>query len=206
MSVAAIPVLALAIAGCGGAPTAPNSDDVFYLHGNGLVDKNKTFESYFPKFDHDETDRLPRVVGVGVLDGDVRFARPTDWNIRSADYTAEKRYISYQSPRQFTFTIFERVDPSEDPWPVVEKRYEKETKEQGSDILAARLPMATANAQGRQYLIHTSVRAKPNLEGYATEILVRSNERVLLVQILHRQDTESIMDEVTAALDSMVVY
>lgn len=197
---------ATVLAGCGGKPTAPGSDDVFYLHGNGLVDKNRTFESYYPKFDHDKTDVLPRMVGVGVLDGDVRFARPTDWNIRSADYTPEHRYISYQSPRQFTFSIYERVDPSETPWPEVQKHYEQETKEQGSDILAARLPVGTANAQGRRYLIHTAVRAKPNFDGYATEILLRSDSRVLLIQVIHRQDTGTIMDEVTAALDSMVVY
>jgi hypothetical protein len=198
--------LALVSVGCGGSPSAPAQDQIFYLHGGGVVDKNKSWESYFPRFDHDKTDRLPRVVGVGVLDGDVRFARPTDWTIRDADYTPEHRFIAYQSPRQFTFSIFERVDPSEDPWPSVEKRYEKETREQGSDILAARVPTATANAQGREYLLHTRVRAKPDFEGYATEILVRSGQRVLLVQIVHRQDIESIADEVTAALDSMVVY
>lgn len=194
------------LAGCGGAPTAPSSDDVFYLHGNGLVDKNRTWESYYPRFDAEKTPRLPRLVGVGVLEGDVRFARPTDWNVRAADYTPEHRYISYQSPRQFTFSIYERVDASGETWADVEKQYEKETLEQGSNILASRLPVATANAQGRAYLLHTAVRAKPNFDGYATEILVRSHERVLLVQVIHRQDMGTIMDELTAVLDSMVVY
>ncbi|MFO0615518.1 MAG: hypothetical protein U0414_23190 [Polyangiaceae bacterium] len=206
LSCGAATLLGALLSGCGGAPTAPSGDDVFYLHGNGLVDKNRTWESYYPKFDAEKTDRLPRYVGVGVLDGDVRFARPTDWNIRSADYTPEHRYISYQSPRQFTFSIYERIDAPAETWPEVEKHYEKETKEQGSDILASRIPVGTANAQGRAYLLHTQVRAKPNFDGYATEILLRSGSRVLLVQVVHRQDTDTIMDEVTAVLDSMVVY
>lgn len=207
-SIAVSTLLAAALlgAGCGGAPTAPGADDVFYLHGNGLVDKNKTWESYYPRFDAEKTARLPRLVGVGVLDGDVRFARPTDWNVRAADYTPEHRYISYQSPRQFTFSIYERIDASGETWPEVEKNYEKQTTEQGSNILASRLPVATANSQGRAYLIHTAVRAKPNFDGYATEILVRSGERVLLVQVIHRQEKATIMDELTAVLDTMVVY
>ena len=201
----AIP-LGLTLAGCGGAPTAPGHDDVFYLHGGGVVDRTKSWEAYYPRFDHDKTDRLPRMVGVGIFDGDVRFARPTDWSIRDADYTMEHRFIAYQSPRQFTFSVFERVDPDQDPWPAVEKRYEQDTTDQGSDILASRIPVATANSQGRAYLLHTRVRAKPDFEGYATEILVRNGTRVLLVQIVHRQDIESIADEVTAALSSMIVY
>jgi hypothetical protein len=203
-------MLVPAASGCGGAPAAPNSDNTFYLHNGGgsagMKDKDKAWEAYFPRFDHDKTEQRPRVVGVGVLNGDVRFARPTDWKVSDADDTPEHRFVVYQSPRQFTFGIFERVDPAEDPWSDVETRYEKETREQGSDILAARIPMATANAQGRQYLLHTKVRAKPDFEGYATEILVRNGTRVLLVQIVHRQDIDSIADEVTGALDTMVIY
>ena len=69
------------------------------------------------------TPRTPRVVGVGIFRGDVRIGRPLDWSIRSADYTAEQRFISYQSPRQFIFSIYERVDPVDDTWSDVLKRY-----------------------------------------------------------------------------------
>jgi hypothetical protein len=194
------------LAGCGGAPTAPGHDETFYIHGGGPVDPTKPFEAYYPRFDRPKTERVPRMVGVGILDGDIRFARPTDWTVRGANNEKEHRYIAYQSPRQFTFSIFERVDPDDDTWPDVEKRYEAETEEQGSQILSARIPVATANSQGRAYLLHTTVRSKPNFEGYATEILVRNGTRILLIQIVHRQDIESIADEVTAALSSMIVY
>ncbi|MBL9027137.1 MAG: hypothetical protein JNL21_33390 [Myxococcales bacterium] len=199
--------LAVLAIGCGGSPSAPKTDEVFYLHGGGVIDKDRSWEVYFPKLDREKTVTLPRYVGVGVLDGDVRLSRPIDWTIRDADYTAERRFIQYQSPRQFTFSIYERVDPNREPWPDVLKRYEEETKGQGATLLANRQPIGTANSQGRAYLMRTTVKAKPKpYEAYSTEILVRSEERVLLVQIVHRGHIDPIGEEVAQAVSSMVVY
>jgi hypothetical protein len=210
LSARLIPLFALglvAVSGCGGAPSAPRTDEVFYLHGGGVIDKNKSWEVYFPRFDREKTLNLPRYVGVGVLDGDVRLARPIDWTLRDADYTAERRFISYQSPRQFTFSILERVDPEQDTWAQVLRRYESETRAQGSKVLAARQPIGTANSQGRAYLLKTSVKGKPTaFEAYATEILVRNEKRVLLVQVVHKEEFEQIADEVAVAVSSLVVY
>lgn len=195
------------VAGCGGAEQAPKRDDVFYLHGGGVIDGNRSYESYFPKLDHEKTLNVPRLVGVGVLEGDVRFARPIDWSVRDADYTAEKRFISYQSPRQFIFSILERVDPPTDTWSEVEKRYEVETRDLGGKIYASRQPIGTANSQGRAYLIRSSVRGKPEpFHSYATEILVRNDKRVLLVQIVHKGEIDAIADEVNAAVSSLILY
>ncbi len=199
--------LCVLTAGCGGAPSAPKTDEVFYLHGGGVIDKNKSWEVYFPRLDRAKTAQLPRFVGVGVLDGDVRFSRPIDWTLRDADYTAERRFIAYQSPRQFTFSILERVDPQQDTWAEVLRRYETETREQGAKILASRLPTGTANSQGRGYLVKSSVKGKPNnFDAYATEILVRNDTRVLLVQVVHREAIDTIADEVANAVSSMLVY
>ncbi|MFO0554555.1 MAG: hypothetical protein U0271_39630 [Polyangiaceae bacterium] len=195
------------VSGCGGAEQAPKDDEAFYIHGGGVIDKNRGYEVYFPKLDHEKTVTLPRYVGVGVLDGAVRFARPIDWSMRDADYTAEKRFISYQSPRQFIFTILERLDPPGDSWSDVEKRYEVETRELGGRILASRQPIGTANGQGRSYLLKTQIKAKPApFDAYATEILLRSQHRVLLVQVVHQGEVDAIADEVSAALGSMVIY
>jgi hypothetical protein len=195
-----------ALVGCGGSPSAPRADEVFYLHGGGVIDRNFGWEVYFPKLDQAASARLPRIVGVGIFLGDVRLARPLDWSIRTADYTPQQRFISYQSPRQFIFSIYERVDPPEDPWPDVLKRYEAGVDEQGSDVLGSRLPVATANAQGRTYLLKTRVQAKPDYLGYAHEVLVRNDRRVLLVQIVHGENIEASADEMIAALKSITVY
>lgn len=198
--------LSLATVGCGGSPTAPQRDDVFYLHGSGVIDKNQSFEAYYPKLNADETDRLPRRVGVGVLEGDVRLSRPIDWYVRDADNTAGQRFISYQSPRQFLFSIYERVDHPEDSWPDIEKRYEEDCEKQGAEILARRMPVATSNAQARTYIVKTRVPAKPAFHSYAHEIIVRSDRRILLVQVVHGENIESVADEMGSALRSMIVF
>jgi hypothetical protein len=200
-------LLASLAAGCGGSPTAPASDQVFYLHGGGLVDKNYSWETYFKPLDLPVTDRTPRVVGVGVFKGDVRLGRPIDWYVRAADYTPERRYISYQSPRQFLFSIYERVDPVEDTWTDVERRFERDVAAEGSQILAGRMPIATANAQGRVYLLKTKVSAKPEYQNYAREVIIRSDHRLMLVQVIHStESTEAIEDEITEVLKSITVY
>lgn len=204
----AVPVLALSAVGfgCGGSPTAPKGDETFYLHGGGVIDKNRSWEVYYPKLDRDASLRVPRMVGVAVMDGDVRFARPVDWTVRDADYTAEKRRISYQSPRQFTFSIYERVDPDRDTWTDVQRRYEEELKSQKTKVIAKRIPVGAANAQGRSYVVESTVRSRPDFQGVSTEILLRSSQRVLLVQIVHPGNLEPLADEVAAAISTMVVY
>lgn len=197
---------ALPAAGCGGSPTAPSRDEVFYLHGGGVIDKNRSWEVYFPPLDQPKSARMERIVGVGVLDGDVRLGRPVDWALRDADYTPGRRFISYQSPRQFLFTIYERVDHPRDTWTEVLRRYEQDVEDQGSTILSARMPTGTANAQGRTYLLKTRVVDKPDREGLTHEILVRSDRRVLLVQIVHEDNLEPIADEVVHVIRSMTVY
>lgn len=204
----ALPLLAAAVgaAGCGGSPSAPRGDEVFYLHGGGVIDKNKSWEVYYPKLDREASTRVPRMVGVAVLEGDVRFARPVDWTVRDADYTAQKRRISYQSPRQFTFSIFERVDPDRDTWTDVQRRYEEELQQQKAKVVSKRVPVGAANAQGRSYIIESTVKSRPDFAGRSTEILLRSDKRVLLVQIVYAGDYEIFADEVAAAISTMVVY
>jgi hypothetical protein len=206
LSIATVLCGALAALGCGGSPTAPKFDEVFYLHGGGLIDKNASYETYFDKLNVDATAQLPRYVGVGVLEGDVRFSRPIDWYVRGADYTKESRYISYQSPRQFLFSIYERIDHPEDSWADVLRRFETDLKDQGSQVLAGRVPVASANAQGRSYYLKTTVAAKPVYQAYSHEILLRSNRRILLVQVVHGENTDTIADEMTMALKSILVY
>lgn len=198
--------LLFGIAGCGGSPTAPERDQTFYLHERGVIDKRYSWERYFPPLDHDETKTLPRRVGVAVLDGDVRLSRPIDWYLRSADYTPEKRYISWQSPRGFVFSVYEKTDPVRVTWGDLLKRYEQSVAKNGSEILAGRIPLTTANAQGREYIVKTAIPARPDLESFAHEIVVRSPNRVLLVQVVHGPNIDDEVDEMVDALRSMLVY
>jgi len=51
------------------------------------------------------------------------------------------------------------------------------------------------------------VKGKPTpFDAFSTEILIRNDKRVLLVQVVHKQDFEQIADEVAVAVSSMVVY
>jgi hypothetical protein len=198
--------LALTATGCGGSPTAPSQDQIFYLHGGGGIDKNARWETYFNPLDATATERTPRIVGVGVLNGDVRLGRPIDWYVRSADYTPQRRHISYQSPRQFLFSIYERIDSPEETWTDVERRYEADVAAEGSQILAGRMPVGTANTQGRAYVLKTKVPARPDYQNYAHEVLIRGDHRLMLIQIIHGESVEAIEDEMNAVLKSITVY
>jgi hypothetical protein len=206
LSTAVAGLCAFAITGCGGSPSAPARDEVFYLHGNGIIDRNYSWETYFKPLDQAANERLPRIVGVGIFKGDIRIGRPIDWYIRSVDYTPQHRFISYQSPRQFLFSIYERVDSPEDSWTDVLRAYEADVDSQGSQILAGRMPIATANTQGRTYILKTRVPSRPDYQNYSHETLIRSDHRLLLVQIVHGDNIDSTSDEMVAALKSMTVY
>jgi hypothetical protein len=86
------------------------------------------------------------------------------------------------------------------------KRYERDLEDQGGQILAARMPVATANAQARSYLVKTRVPAKPAYHSYAHEVLIRSDRRILLVQVVHGENIEAVEDEMANAVRSMLVY
>lgn len=207
----AVPLLLAATAasalGCGGSPTAPQEDVVYYLHERGVIDRRYSWERYYPPLDRDETPRLPRRVGVAIFDGDVRLSRPIDWYLATADYTPERRFISYQSPRQFVFNIYERTDPVDATWDEVLKRYEEDIEAKGSVIVAGRIPVASANAQGRSYLIQTNLEAKPEPFGtLAHEIVLRTEDRIMLVQIVHGERIDDALFEMTEALRSILVY
>ena len=198
--------MTVVLSACGGAPTAPAEDDTFYLHQRGVIDKRFSWERYFPPLDRDASARLPRRVGVALFDGDVRLSRPIDWYLRTADYTPEGRVVSYQSPRQFLFSIYEKTDPDNATWGEVLQRYEENVEKDGSQIVSGRIPIATANAQGRSYLIKTPVTSRPDYENWSHEILVRSQNRVLLVQIVHGKDVEMSIDEMTDVVRNLLVY
>src|SRR4029078_4414513 len=133
--------------------------------------KNQSFETWFKPLDQQQTVRTPRIVGVGVLNGHLRLGRLIDWYVRGAHTSPMHRYISSQSPRQFLFSIYERIDSPEDTWTDILKRYEADVDEQGSQIISSRAPVATANTQGREYFLKTRVPSKPDYQNFAHEVI-----------------------------------
>ena len=52
----------------------------------------------------------------------------------------------------------------------------------------------------------TRVPSRPDYQNYAHETLLRSDHRLLLVQIVHGDNIDSTSDEMVAALKSLTVY
>ena len=149
----------------------------------------------------------PEYVGVSVIGSKIHLSRPKNWVIRAASNRAEQRYIEYVSPNEYVFAIYERVDSPEDPWRDVMARYEEAVKADGAELLGARVPMSTWNAQGRAYVVRREVRAaRAPFISVSREFLARSDHRIVLVQILHQTGTlEPVSDELLRVLETMVI-
>jgi len=165
------------------------------------------FEERFPELDLGAQAPNPEYVGVSVIGSKIHLSRPKNWVIRAASNRAEQRYIEYVSPNEYVFAIYERVDSPEDPWRDVMARYEEGVKADGAELLGARVPMSTWNAQGRAYVVRREVRAaRAPFISVSREFLARSDHRIVLVQILHQTGTlEPVSDELLRVLETMVI-
>ncbi|MDF2698432.1 MAG: hypothetical protein K0S65_6816 [Labilithrix sp.] len=133
---------------------------------------------------------LPEYIGVSVLGGSVHLSRPANWKIRRISTTPERRFIEYVSPNQYLFAIYERVDSPQDPWGGVLERYETDTKASGAELVGGRVPIATWNTQGREFVVRRSVKGqKGPYTNMSREVLVRSDHRIDLVSIVHQGET-----------------
>jgi hypothetical protein len=184
-------VCGAAAAGCSGAPEpVAFQNKVFYQYDTyGSVDA-RGLEQRYPPLDQRETPPLPEYVGVGVLGGTVRLSRPREWVIRAGSAQDERRYIEYVSPNEYMVAIYELVESPEDLWRDVMGRYEDQAGKAGADLLGKRVPMATWTAQGRGYVVRRAVPAsKAPMVNYAHEYLLRSDSRIVLLQIVHHDES-----------------
>ncbi len=197
-------VLALFLIGCGGPDPSAFRNRTFYEYGGMStgVDMNLIERDYPPLHDWE-----PKYRGVAVLTGIVRFSRPRSWVIRRASIEPQERYIEYVSPSQVLFSIYERLESPWDPWRVLLSRYEKDLKEEGGQLLSKPFPFASFNAQGREYVVERGVPApKMPFVNRSREILLRSDHRIVLVQIVHQgRSPATVSREVLPALTSMQV-
>jgi len=144
------------------------------------------FEVPYPPLDREAVGATPQYTGVAVLRTRVRISRPTSWIIRAASNEPGRRYIQYVSPNEYMVSIYERSELPNAPWHDVLGRYEKDLQENKAEIVGSAVPMATWNGQGRAYLVRRKVPgAKGPFVGVSREYLVRADQRVVLVQIVH---------------------
>jgi hypothetical protein len=177
---------------CGGAPgKAAFQNKVFYQYDTlGPVQAAKSLEQHYPPLDQSETPPLPEYIGVSVLGDAIHISRPRDWVIRAGSVQPEHRYIEYVSPNEYIVAVYELVDSPRDAWLEVMGRYEDQAKKAGAELLGKRIPMATINAQGRGYFVRRAVAAaKGPLVNYSNEYLLRGEHRIVLLQIVHHEET-----------------
>lgn len=189
--VLAAAVLALSAWGCGHRPDPiAFKNRVFYHYADPNADPS-AFEQRYPPLDLAEKEPNPEYIGVSLLEKTIHLSRPKNWVMRTASNMPAERYVEYISPNQYVFAIYERVDSPEDLWRDVLGRYEAEQQSSGAELLGGRVPVATWNAQGRSYLVRRFVEgAKSPYRNMAREYILRSDHRVVLMQIVY--PTESI--------------
>ena len=208
-------VLALALFGCGGSAPPPiaqvtgtfyNFDDV------GSGSSAKALEEPYPALNlkPDLKDRRgsPEYIGVSVLGGSVHLSRPKNWQIRRASLVPEHRFIEYISPNEYIFAIYERNDSPSDPWLDVLERYEEDAKKEGAEIVGQRVPVATWNAQGREYVIKRKIKAqKSPFTNFSREVLLRNDHRIDLVQIVYQGETlKPVGDDLLRVMEMLALY
>lgn len=190
--------------GCSGGP-APDAfrNKVFYQYDTlGARAGAGAIERPYPPLDLSASPPLPDYVGVSVMGDAVRLSRPKNWVIRAANGYPEHRFVEYVSPREYMVSVYELVESPADPWLDIMTRYEDEAARAGAELVGERVPMATWNAQGRGYLVRRPVTAaKGPLVNYAHEYLLRSDRRVVLVQIVHQDEN---LDELGTELRRFV--
>lgn len=199
-------LLSLSFLACASGPDpSAFKNKTFYEYGSGqeVGASREAFEKPYPPLDISEKN----YVGVQILTGVVRFSRPTNWVIRRASIQPEQRYIEYVSPSQVMVAIYERLESPSDPWRSIMGRFVTELEKDGGKVIGSPVPIATYNAQGREYVIERGVAApKMPFVNRSREILLRNDHRVVLVQIVHQGDNPGhVSAEILPVLSSMQV-
>ncbi|MGD0676372.1 MAG: hypothetical protein ABSC94_13215 [Polyangiaceae bacterium] len=172
--------------GCASGRATSSQDRVFYQTTDAVAGPaGRATEWAYPPLDAPAAPELPAYEGVSLFDGGVRLSRPEGWAIRLAGGPPGRRYVEYDSPHAYLFTVYELAD-SVDSWADVLTEYEGEAVKAGAEFLSQRVPMATANAQGLGYVLRRTVPgAKGPLVNFAHEYVLRGEHRIVLAQIVH---------------------
>jgi hypothetical protein len=194
-------------AGCGGGGPPPNAleNKTFYQYDDLVATGGNASERPYPPLDQKARPGLPEYIGVSVLGGTVHLSRPSNWRIRRLSMTRERRFIEYVSPNEYIFAIYERLDSPIDPWRDVMQRYEEDAKASGAALVGSRVPVATGNSQGREYVVLRKIRGqKGPYTNLSREVLLRSDHRVDLVEIVHQGATlAGVSDEMLRVMETL---
>jgi hypothetical protein len=159
-------------------------------------------ETPYPPLDRPVTGEGSAWIGVSVLGGGVRFARPVRWRIRDAALDPGRALVRYVSPSAYSFAIYERSDAPDDLWRDIQQRYEAGVLHAGARIAERAVPMATQSAQGRAYVIE---RREPHASR-SWEYLLRGAHRVVLVQVVTAEPDLARLDrDLLSILNSMEI-
>jgi hypothetical protein len=194
--------------GCSGGPDPiAFQNRTFYDYVfNGNIDVSQ-FEKPWKPWDYPAQPGLPEYKGVAILDAHVHISRPTNWIIRDANNAPGRRFIEYDSPNEYIVAIYELPEIPGELWRDVMHRYEDQGKAAGVEFLGQRVPMATYNTQGREYVVKRGVAAaKAPFVSISREYLLRGPKRVILVQVVHQGETlKPISDELYRVITSIEV-
>jgi hypothetical protein len=176
------------VVGCGGAGEPPVRRTVFDPTAAAVnvapvevsANASTQLETPYPPLDRAEAPGGPTWTGVSILRDGVRFSRPSQWMIRDASVDPGHAYIQYVSPKSYSFAIYERSDAPTDLWRDVEQRYLDVVAAVGAKVVGRRVAMATGTNQGRAYTIER----KQPLPSRSRELLLRSDHRIVLVQVV----------------------
>ncbi|PKN48859.1 MAG: hypothetical protein CVU63_03785 [Deltaproteobacteria bacterium HGW-Deltaproteobacteria-20] len=195
-----------ALPACGGGDTGVAvRNPVFYDNTTIGGDLGSKFETPYPPLDLSEHKPNPPYRGVEILDRKVRISRPANWIVRAASDRPGDRYIQYLSPREYVFSVYERQELPDARWSDVVARYEKSLEANKAEVLHEGVPMATFNGQGRAYLVRRRVpAAKAPFINVSREYLIRADNRIVLVQIVHPVDGQApISGELRRVIDTL---
>jgi hypothetical protein len=201
--------LGLAVGGC---TTGPESlafqNRVFYQYDSLGAGDPSAFEQRYPPLDRREQPPSPEFLGFEIFGGGVRLSRPRSWTLRTANNRPEERYVQYLSPYETIVSLYELVESPTELWRDVMRRYEETAKNAGAELVGMRMPMATWNAQGRSYFVKRRVKAqKGPFLNYSHEYLLRSDRRIVLVQIVHQSETlAELSPELLRFIETLQVF
>lgn len=191
------------LAGCKSSAPSGTDNRTFYQNDE-LAPKSARAERPYPPLDLKGPDEY---MGVAVLDGSVRLSRPVNWTIRRVSLAKERRFIEYASPHNFLFSVYERLDDSGDDWGDILARYEEDAKASGAELVGGRVPVATHNAQGREFIMKRTVKAqKAPYTNVSHEVVLRGSKHVALIEIVHQGETlEPVTKELLRVMETLEV-